>query len=157
QRVRELLEEMAQRSNGKLHLSVIDPVPFSEDEDRAAEFGLAAVPIGARGDTLYFGLAGTNSTDGREVIEVFQPAKEEFLEYDVASLIHRLGNPKKPVVGLIAGLPVEATFDEMSGQMREGWASIAQLHQLVEVKPVATDAAEIGTDIDVLLLVHPKG
>ena len=40
QRVRELLEEMAQRSKGKLRLSVIDPKAFSEDEDRAAEFGL---------------------------------------------------------------------------------------------------------------------
>ena len=40
QRVRELLEEMAQRSKGKLRLSVIDPEPFSEDEDRATEFGL---------------------------------------------------------------------------------------------------------------------
>src|SRR5687768_2811691 len=45
QRVRELLEEMAQRSKGKLKLTVIDPQPFSEEEDRAAELGLQAVPI----------------------------------------------------------------------------------------------------------------
>src|SRR6187431_1832276 len=40
QRVRELLEEMSQHSKGKLRLNVIDPQPFSEDEDRATEFGL---------------------------------------------------------------------------------------------------------------------
>jgi ABC-type uncharacterized transport system involved in gliding motility auxiliary subunit len=34
-RVREFLEELQARSNGKLHLHVIDPQPFSEDEDRA--------------------------------------------------------------------------------------------------------------------------
>jgi len=39
QRVRELLEEMEQRSNGKLRLTVIDPQAFSEEEDRAAAFG----------------------------------------------------------------------------------------------------------------------
>ena len=88
---------------------MIDPKPFSEDEDRAAEFGLQAVPMGARNESLYFGLAGTNSTDGREVIGFFQPDKEEFLEYDVASLIHRLGNPKKPTVGLMSALPVDAS------------------------------------------------
>src|SRR5262245_40169896 len=122
QRVRELLEEMAQRSKGKLRLSVIDPKPFSEDEDRAAGFGLSAVPISATGgESLYFGLAGTNSTDGREIIGFFQPEKEEFLEYDVASLIHRLGNPKRAVVGLIAGLPVDASFNQMTGQMQQGW------------------------------------
>src|SRR5688500_3537386 len=52
QRVRELLEEMAERSKGNLRLNVIDPQPFSEEEDRAAEFGLQAVPVGARGEGL---------------------------------------------------------------------------------------------------------
>jgi ABC-type uncharacterized transport system involved in gliding motility auxiliary subunit len=156
QRVRELLEEMAQRSKGKLKLSVVDPKPFSEDEDRAAEFGLQAVPMGSRNESLYFGLAGTNSTDGREVIGFFQPDKEEFLEYDVASLIHRLANPKKPTVGLIAGLPVDASFDQMSGRMNPGWASIQQLHEQLQVRTLATDVASIDQDIDVLMLVHPK-
>ena len=44
QRVREMLGEMAARSGGKIHLDVIDPLPFSEDEDRATGFGLQAVP-----------------------------------------------------------------------------------------------------------------
>ncbi|HKU15649.1 MAG TPA: Gldg family protein [Steroidobacteraceae bacterium] len=156
QRVRELLEEMAQRSKGKLKLTVVDPKPFSEDEDRATEFGLQAVPMGARNESLYFGLAGTNSTDGREVIGFFQPDKEEFLEYDVASLIHRLSNPKKPTVGLIAGLPVDASFDQMSGRMMPGWASIQQLHEQMQVRTLAADVATIDQDIDVLMLVHPK-
>lgn len=156
QRVRELLEEMAQRSKGKLKLSVIDPKPFSEDEDRAAEFGLQAVPVGARNDNLYFGLAGTNSTDGRDVIGFFQPDKEEFLEYDVASLIHRLGNPKKPTVGLISALPVDASFDQQSGRMQQGWTSIAQLREQMQLQTIAGDVAAIDPGIDVLLLVHPK-
>src|SRR5688572_18568378 len=143
QRVRELLEEMAQRSNGKLRLSVIDPQPFSEDEDRAAEFGLSAVPLGAGGETLYFGLAGTNATDGREIIGFFQPDKEEFLEYDVASLVHRLGNPKRPIVGILSSLPVDASLDQMTGRMQEGWASIAQLREVFEVRTVAPDVAAV--------------
>src|SRR5262245_32427709 len=40
-RVRELLEELASRSNGKLTLKVIDPQPFSEEEDRATELGIS--------------------------------------------------------------------------------------------------------------------
>src|SRR5688500_12089988 len=156
QRVRELLEEMAERSKGKVKLTTVDPKPFSEDEDRAAEFGLQAVPLGARNDSLYFGLAGTNSTDGREIIGFFQPDKEEFLEYDVASLIHKLGNPKKPMIGLMSGLPVDASFDQMSGQMREGWASISQLRELFTVQTIGTDVPSIPEEIDVLAVVHPK-
>lgn len=157
QRVRELLEEMAQRSNGKLRLAVIDPQPFSEDEDRANEFGLSAVPMGGTGgEQLYFGLAGTNSTDGRQVIGFFQPEKEEFLEYDVASLIYRLSNPKRATVGLLSSLPVDASFDQFSGRMQEGWASIAQLREQLEVRTLATDIASIDPEIGVLLVVHPK-
>src|SRR4051812_26494808 len=154
QRVRELLEELAQRSKGELHLNIIDPKPFSEDEDRAAEFGLSPIP--SNGQQLYFGLAGTNSTDGREVISVFQPEKEEFLEYDVASLIHRLANPKKAKVGLLSTLAVDASFDQMSGRMQEGWASIAQLRELFDVQTITPDTSAIDKNIDVLMVIHPK-
>src|SRR5271155_4715230 len=53
-RVREFLEEIAARSGGKIRLRVIDPQPFSEDEDRAAEAGLQSLQVG--GEPLYFGL-----------------------------------------------------------------------------------------------------
>src|SRR6185503_10529166 len=105
-RVRELLDEMVARSNGKLHLSVIDPQPFSEDEDRANELGVRGAPAGNAGQNIYFGLAGTNSTDGKQAIEFFDPRKEEFLEYDVVKLIYQLSNPKKPVVGWLSTLPM---------------------------------------------------
>ena len=156
QRVRELLEEMTQRSKGKLRLTVIDPQPFSEDEDRAAEYGLVAVPINARNDMVYFGLAATNSTDGREVIGFFAPNKEEFLEYDIASLIYRLGNPKRPKLGLMTGLQVDSSFDQMSGRMVEGWTSVRQIRELFEVQTIATDATSIDKDIDVLMVIHPR-
>ena len=55
-RVREFLQELVSRSNGKLHLHVIDPQPFSEEEDRAAELGVRGVPLGAaNGGQFYFG------------------------------------------------------------------------------------------------------
>ena len=118
---------------------------------------MQSVPIGARGEGLYFGLAGTNSTDGRETIGFFQPDKEEFLEYDVASLIYRLGNPKRPTIGLMSGLPVDAGFDQMTGQMREGWASIGQLRELFTVQTIATDVTEHSRQaVDVLAVVHPR-
>lgn len=156
QRVRELLEEMAQHSDGKLRLNVIDPQPFSEDEDRATEFGLSPVSIAPGGEPVYFGLAGTNSTDGREIIALFQPDKEEFLEYDVASLVYRLSNAKRAAVGLISSLPVDARFDQMSGQMSQGWASIQQLREVLDVRTLQADGNEIPADIGVLMVVHPK-
>jgi ABC-type uncharacterized transport system involved in gliding motility auxiliary subunit len=155
-RVREVLEEMAARSRGKIRLETIDPEPFSEDEDRAAEFGLRAIPTGTAGESFYFGLAGTNSTDGRATIELFNPRQEEFLEYDIAKVIVELARPRKPVIGVLSTLPMGSDFNPMTGQPSEPWAVMSQLEQLFTVRTLNADVASIDADVDVLLLVHPK-
>jgi ABC-type uncharacterized transport system involved in gliding motility auxiliary subunit len=154
-RVRELLEELAGRSNGKLHLHVIDPQPFSEEEDRAAELGVRAAPLGG-GAQFYFGLAGTNSTDGRSAIEFFDPNKEQFLEYDVIKLVYELANPKKPVVAWMSSLPMGPGFDPQSGQTREPWVIYSDVQQLFELHPLEPTATHIDPSVNVLVLVHPK-
>ncbi len=145
----------AARSGGKIHLRVIDPQPFSDDEDRAAEFGLQSLQAGG-GDALYFGLAGTNSTDGRSAIPSFQADREEFLEYDVAKLIHELGTPKKPVIGLHEFARAAGTVQSDDGQMGEPWPILTQLQQLFTVRTLTADVDHIDKDVDVLMLVHPK-
>ncbi|HWW32746.1 MAG TPA: GldG family protein, partial [Steroidobacteraceae bacterium] len=155
-RVQEFLEELAARSNGMLRLHVIDPQPFSEDEDRASELGVRGAPVGAAGTQLYFGLAGTNSTDGHKAIEFFDPNKEQFLEYDVVQLIYQLANPKKPVLAWLSTLPMAPGFDQMSGQMREPWVIYGQAEQLFDVRPLDASATRIDPDVNVLVLVHPK-
>jgi ABC-type uncharacterized transport system involved in gliding motility auxiliary subunit len=154
-RVREFLEELAARSNGKIHLRIVDPQPFSDDEDRAGEFGLQSLQSGG-GDALYFGLAGTNSTDGRSAIPTFQADREEFLEYDVAKLINELGTPKKPVIGLISTLGMQGQFNPMTGQMGDPWPIYTQLEELFTVRSLTPDTDHIDQDVDVLMLVHPK-
>ncbi len=154
-RVREFLEEVAARSNGKVRLRIVDPQPFSEEEDRAAELGLQPMQSGSE-DALYFGLAGTNSTDGHSAIPSFQADREEFLEYDVAKLIHELGSPKKPVIGLLSSLSMQGQFDPMSGRMSDPWPIVAQLEQIFTVQQLTPDTDHIAKDVDVLMLVHPK-
>ena len=155
-RVREFLEEITARSGGKIRLRVIDPQPFSEDEDRAAEYGLQSLDAGGGGDSLYFGLAGTNSTDGRSVIPSFQADREEFLEYDVAKLIHELAAPKKPVIGLMSSLGMQGQFKPSTGQMSEPWQVLGQIEQLFTLRTLNGDIDGIDKDVDVLMVVHPK-
>ncbi len=157
-RVREFLEEITARSGGKIRLQVIDPQPFSEDEDRAAEAGLQPLQTGdgGEGEALYFGLAGTNSTDGRSAIPSFQPDREEFLEYDVAKVVQELAVPKKTVIGLLSSLPMQGQFNPMTGQMGETWPILTQIEQLFTVRTLTGDIDHIDKDVDVLMLVHPK-
>ena len=156
-RVREFLEEIAARSGGKIRLQVLDPQPFSDDEDRAAAAGLQSLQAGdAGGDSLYFGLAGTNSTDGRSVIPSFQPDREAFLEYDVAKLVQELANPKKPVVGLLSSIPMQGQFNPMTGQMGDTWPVLSQIEQLFTVRPLTSEVDHVDKDVDILMIVHPK-
>jgi ABC-type uncharacterized transport system involved in gliding motility auxiliary subunit len=156
-RVREFLEELQARSGGNVRLHVIDPAPFSEDEDRASELGVRSTPLGATGSAFYFGLAGTNSTDGHAAIEFFDPAKEQFLEYDVVKLIYTLSNPKKPVVAWLSTIPMGESFDQRSGQMRPAWALYEQAEQLFDIRTIEAAAAKIDPDVAALVIVHPKG
>ena len=156
QRVRELLEEVAARSHGKVKLQVIDPEPFSDAEDQASAYGLQAIPLGDSGDSLYFGLVGTNSTDGQSAMPLIQPDKEAFLEYDVAKLISTLTLDKKPVVALLGGLNTGPGVNPMTGQPNAGWVIDQQLSELFELRRLQANPSSIGDDVDTLMLVHPK-
>ena len=155
-RVQELLQEYAQLSKGMITLNVIDPVAYSEQEDQATEFGLQGVPTGPAGESVYFGLAGSNSTGETETIAFFQPNKEQFLEYDVSKLIYSLTNTKKPVVGLLSRVPMFSSFDMETQRIRDPWAVTTQLQQLFDVRNIDFAEGKFDDDLEVLMVVHPK-
>lgn len=156
-RVRELLQQIARQSDGRVQLEVIDPLPFSEEEDRAAALGLQAVPVGAGGESIFLGLVGSNAVGGEAVIPFLQPDKEAFLEYDIAKLVHELAQVRKPVVALISGLPLAGGYDPASRQFLPAWAVYEQWTQLFDLRPLdSASLTEIAADTDMLLLVHPR-
>lgn len=155
-RVQELLEEYQALAGGSINLEIIDPEPFSEEEDLAAQFGLQSVPVNNAGDELYFGLVGTNSVDDQLIISFFQPDKEEFLEYDISRIIHQLNSSRKPKVGLLSSLKIQGDIDTSTFQTTPAWVVIDQLTQQYEVVDVAMDATELPRDMQLLIIVHPK-
>lgn len=158
-RVRDLLEEYATLSNGKIRLEVIDPEPFSDAEDRAVEFGLQGVPATAAGDLFYFGLAGTNSTDDTEVIAFFQQEKEQFLEYDLTKFVYQLTEPDKPVVGVITSLPLEFGPGGLQAAMRgqsQPYGILEAMRQFFDVRILKAGDTEIEEGVDVLVLLHAR-
>ncbi len=151
----EMLEEFEERSKGKLKLKRVNPEPFSPEEDEAARYGLQGVPVGVAGDVLYFGLVGTNSIDGLQMMPFLQPEKEKFLEYDLAKMVSSLSHPQHKKVGLISGLDVKPAFDPATQRMREGWVIHQQLDQLFDLQEIALDAETLPADLDLLMLIHP--
>jgi ABC-type uncharacterized transport system involved in gliding motility auxiliary subunit len=157
-RVQETLERfVAEAPDGKLVLHVLDPVPFSEEEDRAEQYGLQAANIGQSGEAVYFGLAGSNSIGKNDTIPFFQPdpAKEPFLEYDLARLVYNLAKTNKPVVGLLTNAPINGSFDPTTQQPGKPWVIAEQARQLFDVRALQSSLVHIDDDVDVLWVVHP--
>jgi ABC-type uncharacterized transport system involved in gliding motility auxiliary subunit len=155
-RVEEMLVEFNDVAGDNLRLQIIDPLPFSEDEDRAAQFGLRDLGLTALGgDSIYFGLAATNAIGDEAIIEVFDPEKEAVLEYDLARLIYSLSTPEKSVVGLLSGVPMSGGFDPQTQQMQQPWVIGQQLRQLFEIRNLTPDLATIDSDVKLLWIVHP--
>ena len=156
-RVRELLQQYAAVAKGKIVLQMLDPEPFSPVEDRAVAFGLQGAPLDQTGTPVYFGLAGTNSTDDEAIIPFFQTDRERFLEYDLTKLIAGLANPHKTVVGLATQLPLEGDLmAAMQGRPLVPYAVLAQMQQIYDVQTLGTDFSAVPSNVDVLVLVHPQ-
>ena len=155
-RVWELMEEMASRADGRLEIERIDPLPFSEQEDDAARYGLEGVPLSQAGDLLYLGVVGTNRIDGLEVLPFASPQRETFLEYDLARMISSLATPDRPRVGLISGLPLAGGMNPQTGQRNPAWAVHDQWTELFDVQTVQPTAGALPEDLDALVLVHPQ-
>jgi len=151
-RVKELLENFALASNGKIILNLINPLSFSIEEDEAVKFGIQGIPLDQSGELGYFGMAAINSTDDKKTVPFFNPQREQFLEYDLTRLVYELAEPKKMKVGLITSLLIES--DPML--QYKPWPIMDQIKQFFDVKSIDMKAIQIDQDIDILLLVHPK-
>ncbi|MFL2872969.1 MAG: Gldg family protein [Pseudohongiellaceae bacterium] len=163
-RVQELLREIVIASEGNLRLSVVDPEPFSEEEDLATQFGVRAVPVTQGGEGVYFGLVAAQDEEGvpealrvTETMPLIRPDQEEFLEYEFMKIITQVTNPERTIIGLITQLDIDGGFDPMTGQGTQQWMIMDLIRQLYEVRRVDLTSDSIEEDIDILMIVHPEG
>jgi ABC-type uncharacterized transport system involved in gliding motility auxiliary subunit len=157
-RIKGLLGEYERASSGMVEVRIIDPEPFSEEEDRAVGYGLSGVPLEGGDETLYMGLVGTNSVDDEDIIPFLSTSRESFIEYDITRMVYNLSNPELPVVGLLSSLPINGMGPHaaLRGMTAQPWVVMDQVDKLFEVQTIEADAVEIPREVDVLLLVHPK-
>ncbi|MCC2097986.1 MAG: GldG family protein [Hyphomicrobiales bacterium] len=151
QRVRAMLDAYVASSHGKIVLEVVDPKPFSEDEDRAVAFGITPYRASG-GDQVFFGLAVTDSTDGSATIKTFSPERESFLEYDLTRLVAQLGTRGKPVIALFDGLGLYGN-PRMRIPVQQ---SLSQIQQFFDVQPMAGDVDKLPEKTKIVMIVHPQ-
>jgi ABC-type uncharacterized transport system involved in gliding motility auxiliary subunit len=157
-RVRDMLEELVAASHGKLILKIIDPEPFGPQEELAESYGLTGAQNDS-GDRIFLGLVGTNLVDGVEKIPFFSPDREVYLEYDIASLIHKLATPNKPKLGIISSLPLQTGpggyLAALQGKAAKPYVVYQQLKQNFDIQMLKDDLKVVPADIKTLLIAHP--
>lgn len=158
ERIRDLLAEYKSIAGDKLIVEEIDPQPYTEAEDSAVSLGLQGAPT-QDGQQIYMGLSATNMADGQETIPFFQMEREGFLEYDLTSAISRLSETTKPVLGVVTNLPLDTGPGGLLASMQgtsQPFVIYSQLMQIFQLQPLEQDFAVVPSDIDTLLIAHPK-
>jgi ABC-type uncharacterized transport system involved in gliding motility auxiliary subunit len=158
-RVRDLLQEYAALSGGRIIVEEIDPAPFTNAEDEAVAQGLTGAPT-EQGETVYFGLVGNNTLSGHEVVPFFDQSREQYLEYDLSSMIYKLSTPQRPKLGIMSGLPLETGLGGFMAAIQgnsQPFAIYTQLRSVFDVQNIDPMADRIPADITTLMVVHPAG
>ena len=159
QRVEDLLNEFQQHAKGKIEIKKLNPEPDSDSEDSAHLDGVEGQML-PTGESIYLGLA-VSYLDQKVAIPFFSPEREKLMEYDITRAISRVIITEKPVVGVMASLPVfgqpmNPMMMRMGQQGQQPWVFISELQSDFEIKQLAIDGEPIPDDVKVLVVVHPK-
>lgn len=154
-RVRDLLKDYAARSDGRLKLEIVDPAPFSEEEDRAVAAGMHAVPT-ASGTSIYMGILARDLTDREARLPFLALERADLLEYDLTRLVLEVSGAERPKIALLSALPLAGSpYGGPMQAARRPWEIYSQLTQLFELETLEPDFTALPDDIDLLLVIHP--
>ena len=162
-RVEDLLKEYRRHAGKRIQITKLNPKPDSDAEDSANIDGVIGQSTDMFGadDRIYLGLAIT-CAGNTQAIPFLSPEREMLLEYDLTRAIIGVTNPKKNKVGILSAMQVFGGIDNpmmmMQGQggMKPAWFIVSELKKEYDVVEVSMDAAAIASDIDVMLVLHPK-
>ncbi|MBV9693222.1 MAG: Gldg family protein, partial [Alphaproteobacteria bacterium] len=88
----------------------------------------------------------------------FAPEREQYLEYDISSLIYRLSTPKKTMIAVLSSLPLEFGPGGVQAMMQgRGQPNLTyqELSQTYQTQMLRGPFTEIPKGTDVLVIVHP--
>lgn len=144
-RLKTFLQNYKRLSNGNLDITFFTPEPYSELEDEALLAGLKSATISSLSEQVYFGLIATNSINKKEIIPFFDLQRQQFLEYDLSLIVHKLSQSKALRVGVLSGL------DSFSDTLM-----MKQLGSLFDIDTLDREMKEISEDIQTLLVIAPE-
>ena len=159
-RVEDLLDQYKAYAGGNLELQKINPRRDTDAEELAVNDGIRLL-----NNAFYIGMA-VSYLDSTEVIPVLDPSRATNLEYDISRAIKNVLKLKddRETVGVMSSLNVWGGPDASNpmAMMNRGqpqqppWYFLQQLQRDFNVERIEPAATDIPSDVNVLLVVHPK-
>ena len=148
-----LLSRYVDLAKGKINLEILDPEPYSDQEDYVERFGVQGFPVDQEGSNIYFGLIATNTTDDIEIISFFDPSKAGSLEKQLTDIVYKLNRIEKPTIGILT--QVETQSPNPNIPLQGEYIIFEQLENYYEIQYLSPTAEKIE-NIDLLLVYHPS-
>ena len=139
-------------AKGKIEFQIIEPEPYSDEEDYVERFGVQGFPVDQEGSNVYFGLIATNTTDDTEIIPFFDPSKAGSLEKQLTDIVYKLNRVEKPKIGILT--QVETQSPNPNIPLQGEYILFEQLGNYYEIEYLSP-TAEIFKNIDLLVVYHP--
>ena len=165
--LRHLLRSYERAAQGKIEVSVIDPVTDSDEAVEAAQDGLEGRAINQHGDQFFFGLTVETQTGSKASIPFLWPEEQESIEYEISKRLISLLWPGSKRIGILAELEVFGTADNpylaqmlaaQGRQPSEKWIAVRLLEESYQVSNLGADVEHIShADYDLVIVIHPKG
>ncbi|MBP9233924.1 MAG: GldG family protein, partial [Hyphomonadaceae bacterium] len=149
-RVRQLMNEIAAQSGGKVKARETEPEPFSDEEDRVVAAGLTPAPTNGP-DPIYFGVIGHNTVDDNIAIPFLAPERDALLEYELVRLISQLDDPAPPKVAVISSLLAYQRDPSEPGAA----FVLREARRAFDIEIVPPDFRALPAGTDVLMMIHP--
>ena len=164
--LRHLLRSYERAAQGKIEVSIVDPVTDSDEAVEAAQDGLEGRAINEHGDQFFFGLTVETQTGSKDAIPFLWPEEQESIEYEISKRLTSLLWPGSKRVGILAGLEVFGTADNpyltqmlaaQGRQPSESWIVVRLLEESYQVSNLGVDVEHIShDDYDLVIVIHPK-
>ena len=165
--LRHLLRSYERAAQGKIAVSVVDPLTDSDEAVEAAQDGLEGRAINQHGDQFFFGLTVETQTGSKAAIPFLWPEEQESIEYEISKRLTSLLWPGSKRIGILAELEVFGTAENpylaqmlaaQGRQPSEKWIAVRLLEESYQVSNLGADVEHIShDDYDLVIVIHPKG
>ncbi|MEP3524388.1 MAG: Gldg family protein [Hyphomicrobiales bacterium] len=146
-KVKNLLDEVAGRSNGKITIVENYIAPDSSSEEQALISGVRSIPM-TSGDQFMLG-AVFRQGDRESAVSYFDQQRAQLLEYDLALMMNSLNRKKTPRIGILTPLLASSNIDKP----REGFAIFEEIKRQYDVTIIPHFHDQLPENLDVLLIV----